>query len=309
MSKACLKGRIRIGAACAALTLASLAAPMAAQASSAAELYFDRTVMSAADARCGLFSPEIGATLNAARAQARGAALRAGVDNEVLRQTAMRAQAKAGGVACNSKDLTTAAARVRVAFDGFSHMLRMVYPGDVASWRADRTLPIDGPAWRLSQTTALAGGGSMTFGMAGQRGQAPRLLAMTDLGGGPSPYAARLVVRDPNRAPEPYLGALLVSSTARLPLQSRVPPRFAAQVFAAVTREPADFRLLAPGSKSAIAFSFPSAAMDAIAGLDPREAVTVELVFPGRSGDVVRQAYVEVGDFAAGTAFLNLARR
>ena len=299
------RGRYRIGLACAALAFA----PLLAHASTASQLYFDRTVMSAADQRCGLFSPEVGAALNAARAQARGAALRAGVDNEVLRQTALRAQAKAGGVACNSKDLTIAATRVRVAFDGFSHMLRMVYPGDVASWRADRTLPIEGPAWRLSQTTALNGGGSVTFGMAGQRGQAPRLLAMSDLGGGPAPYAARLVVRDPGRAPEPYLGALQLSSTARLPLQSRVPPRFAAQVYAAVTREAADYRLLAPGSKSAVAFSFPASAMDAIAGLDPREAVTVELVFPGRSGDVVRQAYVEVGDFAAGQAFLTLARR
>ena len=39
------------------------------------------------------------------------------------------------------------------------------------------------------------------------------------------------------------------------------------------------------------------------------EAVAVEFVFSGRSGDVVRTASVEVGDFAAGRAFLKVAQR
>jgi hypothetical protein len=47
-------------------------------------------------------------------------------------------------------------------------------------------------------------------------------------------------------------------------------------------------------------------AADAMAALDPREAVVVEFVFTGRNGDVVRRAHVEVGDFAAGRAFLNI---
>ncbi len=298
--------RHRIGAVFA--TVMALA-PFVAHASGAVDLYYERSLMSAADARCGLFTPEIAAALNASAAQARGAALRAGMDGQSLGQIASRAKAKAGVVACRSSDLVTAAGRVRTAFDGYSRMLRMIFPGDITSWRADRTLPVDGPAWRLSQTAALTGGGGLTFGMIGQRGQPAQLVAMVDLGGGPSPYAARLLVRDPGRAPGPYLGAILVSSISRLPLTSRAPPRYAAQVFAAESRGPADVRLLPAGLKSATAFGFPAAAIDAIAGLDPREAITVELVFPGRTGDVVRQAYVEVGDFAAGRAFLTLARR
>ena len=303
-------GRDRIGVARKAAFVAALVlAPLVAQASSPSDLYFERSVMSAADSRCALFTPEIGAALNAAKAQARGAALRAGVDSQSLRQTAARAEARAGGVACRSQDLTTAAARVRNAFEGYSRLVRMNYPGDIAVWRADRTLPIDGVAWRLSQTAALSGGGTMTFGMAGQRSQPTRLLAVMDFGGGPTPYAARLVLRDQARAPEPYLGVIQVSSTARLPLQSRVTPRFAARVYAAETRGPADPWLVERGVKTATAFSFPIAAADAIAGLDPREAITVELVYAGRSGDTVRQAYVEVGDFAAGQAFMTLSRR
>ena len=46
--------------------------------------------------------------------------------------------------------------------------------------------------------------------------------------------------------------------------------------------------------------------MQALGELDPREAVAVEFLF---SGDRVRTAYVEVGDFAAGRAFLQVAAR
>jgi hypothetical protein len=35
----------------------------------------------------------------------------------------------------------------------------------------------------------------------------------------------------------------------------------------------------------------------------------VEFVFAGSAGDLVRRAYVEVGDFAAGRAFLQVGPR
>ncbi|MDZ4370247.1 MAG: hypothetical protein U1C74_02340, partial [Phenylobacterium sp.] len=54
------------------------------------------------------------------------------------------------------------------------------------------------------------------------------------------------------------------------------------------------------------AFRFPQTAAKALADLDPREAVAVEFLF---AGDRVRTAYVEVGDFAAGRAFLQVAAR
>ena len=53
------------------------------------------------------------------------------------------------------------------------------------------------------------------------------------------------------------------------------------------------------------AFRFPVEAERALAELDPREAVVVEFQF----GDGVRLADVEVGDFAAGQAFLIMAAR
>ncbi len=290
------------------LGLALAGAPLAAQAASASDLFYERTVMSAADERCRLFSTDIAAALNASRAQARGAALRAGVAGSDLAKVQAQAAAKGRSIACASADLQTAAGRVRAAFDGYSHMLRLNLPGDASFWRADRATSATGPTWRLTQATSLAGT-PLTFGLAGRRGEAPRLSAAIDFGAGPQPYAARLIVRDQARAPEPYLDVIRVSATARIPLEARTAPRSATRVFPADARDATDPRLLAPGQTSSTSFRFPAAAADALAALDPREAVTLEFLFAGRSGDVARLAYVEVGDFAAGEAFLNLGAR
>ena len=289
------------------LVLASAAAPAAATAS-ALDLYYQRAVMSAADGRCRLFTPDIASALNAAKAQARGAALRGGVDAADVAQATARAQASAARSPCNSRDLATAAGRVRAAFDSYSRMLRLNLPGETTAWRADRTLPIDGPVWRLAQTTTL-GSAALTFGLTGQRGETPQLTAMSDFGGGPQPYAARLLIRDQDRAPQPYLSVWRQGASAQVPLRARTAPRPMNDIYPAGARGPADWRLLAPKQKSATTFGFPAAAIDAIGALDPREAITVEFLYSGPSGDIARQAYVEVGDFAAGQAFLTIAQR
>lgn len=265
------------------------------------DVYYERALMSAADARCGLFNADTTAALGAAMLQARGAALRSGVDEAGIGAIAERARSRAAATACNSADLNLAAERVRIAFKGYARLQRMTFPGDAAGWRADRTLPTKAPAWRLAQSSSLQGQ-PMTFGLAGRWGAPQQLLAVADLGEGETPYAARLIMRDGARAPRPYL-------PASASLQARTPPRWSGKVFAAEARGPADETLRPAGSENTIAFRFPAAAAEAMAGLDPREAVIVEFVYAGRSGDVVRQAYVEVGDFAAGRAFLTAAAR
>jgi hypothetical protein len=289
-----------------ALAISLILAPQARAA--ALDLYYERALMSAANARCGLFSPDVAAALAAAEAQARGASLRAGSAGEAVQATAVRARARAAATPCSAADLQLAAGRVRAAFKGYGRLLRMDFPGDVAGWSADRSLPMRAPAWRLSQTSA-AGDAPLTLGLAGRWGDEQALVAVSVLDGADAPYAARLVVRDVARASGPYLNQVRAGSTARLPLWARTPPRSASLVYAAQTRGPAEPSLAPRGAVRTIAFRFPPAAAEAIAGLDPREAVTVELLYAGRSGDVVRRAYIEVGDFAAGRAFLAASRR
>jgi hypothetical protein len=276
-------------------------------ATSGSEAYYERALMHAADLRCHLFSPELGSALAAAEAQARGAALRAGASSSSLEALEAEAAGKQARLACNAHDLTLAAGRVKSAFDGYSKLIRLNFPGDDASWQADRTLPERTPIWRLSQAT-MAGPSRVMFGLAGDDAHPAQLLAVGDFGPGEVPYSAQLMVRDTARAPEPYLEAVSVSAWARLPLAERAPPRSAMIAFTAEARASADKTLLPRGSTSGVAFRFPAAAAQALADLDPREAVTLVFLIQDPSGARAQRAYVEVGDFAAGQAFLAAAR-
>ncbi|RRN65306.1 hypothetical protein [Caulobacter sp. 602-1] len=275
--------------------LAAMVVPTALYANAADQLY-ERTLMTAADGRCRLFSSTVSAALDASRAQARGATLRSGASELQVAALEQRARAKAAGAACDSKDLALAASRVKKAFEGYSQMLAMNYPGDVASWKAERSVSATIPVWRLSQP-ATFGGDRLMFGLAGR---AKAMMAVATFDNGQRPYAARILARDTSRTLGPY-----IASNAGRNLASKVAPRNANLVFTAQTREEAPLTLLPTSAKTGLAFRFPPAAIDAMLRLDPREAVTVEFVFQGRGGDeVTRKAYIEVGDFAAGYAFL-----
>jgi hypothetical protein len=192
---------------------------------------------------------------------------------------------------------------VRQAFEGFARIYQMDYPGEVARWRAERVTPRPGRAgWGLVQDGRF-GAGRFRFGLA-VSGQARPLIVVARFADGAQPYAARLVLRDRTRTSGPYLDGRLAGPSGRLPLPARFPPRFATEAFTAEARSPAG-RDLRGDMPWALAFRFPPAAARAMTALDPREAVAVEFLFSGPSGhDVVRTAFIEVGDFAAGAAFL-----
>ncbi|THD82083.1 MAG: hypothetical protein E7812_02040 [Phenylobacterium sp.] len=258
--------------------------------------------MKAADSRCDLFAPDVAQALAAAAAQAKGAALRSGVSADALNAIDRAARLKAAETDCHAPDMVTAASRVKQAFLGFSRIGRITYPGDVAAWQADR---LDGPGspWRLRQD-AVFGADRMSFGLAGHGGLGA-LIAVARFADGDIPYGARLVLRDTNRSFGPYLDRPAAGPTAGLPLTKRLPPAGALTGILAEARSRAGGDLMA-SSENGWAFRFPSTAIRALAALDPREAVAVEFLFPG---DRVRRAYVEVGDFAAGQAFVQMASR
>jgi hypothetical protein len=280
---------------------AGLAAPALAQ--PAAQLFYERTVMTAADSRCRLFDRPTSSALQAGAAQARGAALRAGSTSKQLREIQQRAQGKAANVSCSSADLTLAAGRVRTAFAGYARLQKMNYPGDTAAWAADRATSIRYNMWGLSQEVRF-GYDRMTFGISSGPTQAPALTATASFADGAVPYAARLVLRDASRAGEAYLDKRGADAKGRIPLSSRLPPTGATTAFTAQARDAAPRDLLGPELKSGWSFRFSPAASEALANLDPREAAAVEFLFADRNGDSVRRAYLEVGDFAAGRAFL-----
>ena len=266
------------------------------------DLYRERVAMTAAGARCRLFDAETTAALAAGAAQARTASLRAGYAPEALDKGAADARAQVQGLACDAPRLLKAAETARQGFRAYSGMERMAFPGATSAWRADRIMPQMSAAWRLAQD-AWAGEDKVVFGVAGQGGAEAVTLAVAPADGA-SPYAARLLVRDTARLPEPILPA-----DGAAPLAARVPIRAAAKVILADARAPADPALRPKGASKAVAFRFPPAARRALEGLDPREAVSVEILYPSSQGELVRTAFLEVGDFDAGVAFLNTQAR
>ncbi|WP_439475995.1 hypothetical protein [Brevundimonas sp.] len=252
----------------------------------AADTYYERAFVVAADARCNLFAPQIGAALHAATAQARGAALRSGAGEAELAAAAARARARAGAVSCADPQLATVRARVDGAFAGWLRTPRMVFPGARRSWIANRVSSTDAN-WRLQQMSVV-GASPVAFGYAG-KGDAPGLTAVVSFVGRSRPYAARIVLRDPVRVPRPWLagdGLAPVSAQASL---------WATGV------SPADQTLLAEGRRAGEAWRFPAAAAAALERLDPRETFAIEFHF--RDGSVATAKF-EAGDFTAGRAFL-----
>ena len=267
------------------------------------DLFYERTVMAAADANCGRLTPAVGSALAAARVQARGAALRGGADKAKILATEQRAWAKVQSIPCDSRDISTAANRVRAAFDGYARLIRMDYPGDQSIWRADRSSSVNAVRWRLAQDQSQ-GGDRMMFGLAGREG-ANAVMAVVRFKDGGTPYAARLVMRDDDVTNGAYLN-LKGARLAKAPLDRRLAPPGAQVAFAAEARSRAGLDLLPKDMTGGWAFRFPPDAARTLAGLDPREAVAVDFLFPD---DVTRRIYVEVGDFAAGRAFLQVASR
>jgi hypothetical protein len=267
------------------LAVAALSLPAIAWAGPA-DTYYERAFVVAADARCHLFAPQIDAALNAATAQARGAALRAGAGEADLAAAASRARSRAGAVSCADPDLAVVRARVDGAFSGWLRTPRMEFPGRHQPWAANRVRSAEAN-WRLQQMSVV-GASPVAFGYAG-KGDAPGLTAVVSFVGRSRPYAARIVLRDPVRVSRPWLaGDGLVPVSGRASLW-------------ATGVAPADVSLLAEGRRAGEAWRFPAATATALERLDPRETFAIEFHF--RDGSVATAKF-EAGDFTAGRAFL-----
>lgn len=270
------------------LAMVLVAAPTSALAQPTGP-YYERSFVLAADARCDLFQPDVAAALSAATQQARSAALRAGTSEADVRAAGDRALSRARRVSCADPQLATVRQRVEHAFAGWARLPRMEFPGVRASWIANR-VPATGPSWILTQAS-VTGASPVTVGYtAGEVGD--RLTAVVSFVGRPRPYAARIVMRDPKRAPRAWLGGA-----------SDLPPTSVRHGFWAVSFGNADPGLLVAGKSTGEAWRFPTEAAHALEKLDPRETFAIEFLF---RDDSVARATFEAGDFAAGRAFLSL---
>jgi hypothetical protein len=266
----------------AAAVIPALSALPATASTGPGQTFYERSFVQAAGARCDLFEPRVNQALTAAAWQARGAALRSGAAEIDLAATAARARSRAGTVACSDPQLAVVRRRVESAFSGWARTPRMTFDG----WTANRAA-YDSPTWRLSQTS-VTGASPVAFGFA-SGGETSTLSAVVSFVGRPRPYAARIVLRDPAKAPRPWLtsGGL-------------APERVRASLWSTGVSAAAP-TLLAKDRKAGERWTFSPVAAAAIERLDPREAFAVEFHF--RDGSVATARFT-AGDFAAGKAFL-----
>lgn len=269
--------------------LAAALAAGAAGAQDAREAFADRAAAIALDDRCGFFTAPERAALEAAWLQSRGVLLREGRTRAELEEAGAHIVRRMAATPCDDPQALGRAAVVRGAYEGYRRLSSMEFPGDARSWRAERNLTAD--TWPLAQ--AIDDGGAV-FGLAAAAAGVELSLLCTPPAGA-TPASAVIVARAAQRSPglhDPSLGGLL-ADPERPGWVRWAPPEHAEALFWANRRQ--------LNGRSA-RFAFPDAARDAIAALDPREAIRID-IFDGAGRRIARH-YVEVGDFAAGLAFL-----
>jgi hypothetical protein len=283
-----------------ALALGLTGLTSASHAQSADLIFGERAYALAMDDRCALFSEAQRDALDAARLQARGVLLRGGVAAYRLNDYSAQLNRDAAGQACSAA--TTLAMRDRVidAFSGYVRMRAMNFPGEAFGWAADRQAFTADAAWVLVQDT-----GVVRAGLAAVNGH----LSFSVSSPSEEEFtSAVLVTRDPARSAELYdpTSSGMFQAPAEAEWARWTPPEHARRlVWARRQIATPDTELLFEDGENRPLYHFPDSAIEALAGLDPRESARID--YMDQQGNRVRSVYIEVGDFNAALAFLRAA--
>lgn len=272
------------------VVLIAAAWPVAALAQGAQDartLYVERRGLIEADAQCRLLDPGPLDALRVGATQARGALLRAGWSTTQVAELESAVVTSARARACNDERTLTSARNARASYATWANAGRMTFAGWGRDWLALRTADADG--WRLRQE--IDAPRVAVFGVR-ERGGRQRLTLVVPIANGTrEPRAATLIVR----APSAPLIEINLNARIAYGLEAGAP-----QEARAMSVRGARAIERASGGRRLAVFTFSDSAFAAIAALDPRESVVIEL-------DGAR-LLVEVGDLAAARAFLTIRR-
>ncbi len=264
--------------------------------------------------RCHLLTQPATTALKAGFVEARNAALRAGRGMTALAPVLDGARNAAAAAACDAPQVTSEMDNAQSALRTYQVQMRLDLPGSRASWTGVRT-DQDTVEWRLVQyqNTAQA---DFAFGLYGTLSQ-NALSVTAHFADGSKPYAARLLVRNPDVWATGVIDPTAFGLTQQRPtgfgdFSTLSYPAYNETDVSAMMKPvvKVNFAGFALGGKyvgaqapvDAQRFDFPKAAVMAMARLDPRENVVIE--FDGDQGPVY--ARFEVGDFIPGMAYLSL---
>ncbi len=291
-----------------------MAAPVTAQADTLGAQIERRYFFVQVNDRCHLLTGPATNALKAGYVQARNAALRAGADMATLAPVLDNARSAAAATACDAPQVTSALAEAQDALRTYQVQMRQDLPGNRARWTAVRS-DQDTSEWRLVQYQNSASA-DFAFGLYGSLTQ-NSLSVNAHFADGAHPYAARLLVRNPDVWSTGVINAATYEPTRQRPLGFG---DFATTGFPAYGETDIS-TLMRPAVKVNFAgfalgghyvgaqapvdaqrFDFPKTAILAMARLDPREDVVIEF----DCDDGPRYARFEVGDFIPGMAFVSL---
>lgn len=245
----------------------------------------------AGDAACALLTDVERRFLDIVLDQARDDAVVAGADEALLDRYERAARAPA----CDDPALHAAASAHRAGLQGEEGVTQPVLPGRRQSWTVRPPAMAGRPGWRVVQ---MLGDQPAAFGLYEARGARAPALALRAEATAPR---AVMVMRDPARQAAPVdrtIGGLRPPPGGD-PLSAWGAYAGGEQRFMANGRlAPETAGHLAPaGGAPAYGFTFPDEALNALAGLTPREGVRIDLV--RLDGRVTQSLWVEVGALRA----------
>ena len=268
--------------------LASLAAPAALADPSVVErTWLERVAISAADKSCNLFSEGERLALRSGIYQAEGELLRANKTAAEMQKLEAEVTAHARSLGCAHPSVVEVAATIRSSYRQFAKTSYLEYPTPRSMWAASRSAH---DKWAIGQTDKKT---NVVFGL--RRVKEDFKLSVSMPAKGPEPQSVQLVMRDPDKMPEAWLGSITGATKDLSP-----PPRSIARIeWAAEIRKGKDV----VGDPIWI-FYFNADALTRLEALDPRESFRLDFVPSQRAKDqTVRSVAFEVGDIRAAHAF------
>lgn len=265
-------------------------ASASAAAQSERDVFAQRALARALDDRCGFFSENERLALDSAYLETRGNLLRSGFSAREIDSSYDQVIRNASGRPCDSAEALAIAAGIQSAFPAWQRERSQTFVGAPNAWSATRPFAYD--SWVIAQqlpSTELPA----IVGVYNHEHERALTIAVNR---GTRIASLALIARDPDITPEihdPSLGGLLQIAGAP-PWTSYLPP------------ETGHSRFLPSGHRSDEAldyYVFQPAVLDALAALDPREAIRIEAFDP--QGNILSRQYVGIGDFAAALAFVN----
>lgn len=272
------------------LVIAAFAAPAAlADTAGVQRTWLERIAISAADKNCNLFTEGERLALNSGIYQAEGELLRANKTTAEMEKLAAEVTSHARSLGCAHPSVVEVAATVRSSYRQFAKTNYLEYPAARSTWGASRS---EHDKWAVSQADKTT---SITFGLRRTKEPDAIRLAVSIPAKGLEPSSVQLVLRDPEKMPEPWFGSIAGATKALV-----AAPRSIAKVeWAGEIRKGKD----AVGDPIWILY-FSADAIARLEGLDPREAVQIDIVPSQRAKDqAVRRISFEVGDIKAAHAF------